>query len=127
MAEIIQFPLNIERRWARIEKIIEERMEEAGTPDEARERVLAWHKEIWFKYKKKSHFSLELKLDCKAPHTADISCREAVAEAFYDVQDHFHHFSSEMLGEMLRLKVELETYTAMTKKTSVSPTHRLRS
>lgn len=110
MAKIIKFPLNIEREWTRIERVIKEGMEEAETPDEARERVFAWHKEIWSKYKKKSHFSLELKLDCKAPRSAGISCREAVAEAFYDVQDHFHHFSSEMLGEMLRLKVELETY-----------------
>jgi len=85
-------------------------MEDANTPEEVIKRVLDWHKEFWAKFKKKSHLSFQLTLNCKATQSDADSCNEAITEGFERVQDLFRKFSGEMMLEIMSLKAELEVY-----------------
>ncbi len=107
MAKIIEFPLEEQREWHRIEKRLKDSLQQASAPEQVVERVLSWFEGVWFKYRDKFRVELVLKLENVPSSTAE-ACKNAIETAVQETIVQMRDVSYELFGELIAMRVRLE-------------------
>jgi len=100
MTEIIQFPVQDEKNWAKVENLIRGEMEIAKAPEPVIDEVLFWLKDIWFK-----HGEQPIRYQITVPEVCIETMNEVVNAVIDQMSEMLYRLMMEAAGQKTRLEM----------------------